>query len=137
MTEVTRFPALTVGDAAQRPYDVIVVGAGAAGMAAACTAAVKRARVLLIECSDRVGGTTAISGGMVWIPSNHKMREAGIEDSLDQARCYLRATVPGAEDDPRMQAFLERGDEALRFLEAHTSIRFHPVQRYPDYYPDL
>jgi succinate dehydrogenase/fumarate reductase flavoprotein subunit len=137
MTEDTKSAALTVGDAAHEPYDVIVVGAGAAGMAAACTAAAKRARVLLIECSDRVGGTTAISGGMVWIPSNHKMREAGIEDSLEQARTYLRATVPGADDDPRMQAFLERGDEALRFLEAHTAMRFQPVLRYPDYYPDL
>jgi len=115
---------------------VIVVGAGAAGMAAACTAAVKGRSVLLLEHADRVGGTTAISGGMVWIPANHKMREAGVDDDLDRARDYLRATVPGADADARLRTFLERGDEAVRFLEANTHLKLQPVRRYPDYYPD-
>jgi succinate dehydrogenase/fumarate reductase flavoprotein subunit len=136
MTESRLPPAHTVADAASAAYDVIVVGAGAAGMAAACTAAALDQRVLLIECSDRIGGTTAISGGMVWIPANHKMLEAGLDDSLEQARAYLSATVPGADDDPRMKAFVARGDEALRFLEMHTAMKFQPVRRYPDYYPD-
>jgi succinate dehydrogenase/fumarate reductase flavoprotein subunit len=92
-------------------YDVVVVGAGAAGMAAACTAAALGRRVLLVEHSDRIGGTTAISGGMTWIPANHQMREVGIDDDLEQARTYLRATVPGAADDLRLEAFLARGDE--------------------------
>ena len=117
-------------------YDVVVLGAGAAGMAAACTAAALGQRVLLVECSDRVGGTTAISGGMTWIPANHKMRDAGLDDSLDQARTYLLATVPGAEGEPRLETFLARGDEAIRFLEANTAVKFQPVRRYPDYYPD-
>ena len=73
---------------------------------------------------------------MTWIPANHKMRDAGIDDGLDQARTYLRATVPGADDDPRLEAFLARGDEALRFLEANTALKLQPVRRYPDYYPD-
>lgn len=117
-------------------YDVVVVGAGAAGMAAACTAAALGRRVLLVEHSDRIGGTTAISGGMTWIPANHKMREVGIDDDLEQARTYLRATVPGAADDLRLEAFLARGDEALRFLEGNTALKLQPVRRYPDYYPD-
>lgn len=117
-------------------FDIIVVGAGAGGMAAACTAAALGQRVLLLEHSQRVGGTTAISGGMVWIPANHKMAAAGLEDSLDRARDYLRATVPGADEDRRMQAFLARGDEAVRFLEQHTSLKLQPVRRYPDYYPE-
>ncbi len=117
-------------------YDVVVVGAGAAGMAAACTAAALGRRVLLVEHSDRIGGTTAISGGMTWIPANHKMREVGIDDDLEQARTYLRATVPGAANDPRLEAFLARGDEALRFLEGNTALKLQPVRRYPDYYPD-
>ncbi len=136
MTE--RAPALSRGSerTSQHAYDVIVVGAGAAGMAAACTAAAKGRSVLLLEHADRVGGTTAISGGMVWIPANHKMREAGIDDDLDRARDYLRATVPGADDDAKLRTFLERGDEAVRFLEANTSLKLQPVRRYPDYYPD-
>lgn len=118
-------------------HDVIVVGSGAAGLAAACTAAALGRKVLVLEHGDRVGGTTAISGGMVWIPANHKMAPAGLEDSAAAAREYLRATVPGCDDDPRMAAFLARGDEAVRFLEQHTSLKLQPVRRYPDYYPGM
>jgi succinate dehydrogenase/fumarate reductase flavoprotein subunit len=117
-------------------YDLIVVGSGAAGLAAACTAAARGKRVAVVEASDRVGGTTAISGGMVWIPGNYKMQAAAMPDSLEAAREYLSHTVPSANDDVRMRAYLERGDEAIRFLEAHTALRLQPVRRYPDYYPD-
>ena len=118
-------------------YDVIVVGAGAAGLTAAATAAVSGCRVLVVEATARVGGTTAVSGGMVWIPANYKMKEGGLADSEAAAREYLRHTVPGSEHDPRMSAFLARGDEAVRFLEQHTAVKLRPVRRYPDYYPDL
>jgi hypothetical protein len=118
-------------------YDLIVVGSGAAGLSAACTAAAQGKRVVVLEASDRVGGTTAISGGMVWIPANHKMHPAGLDDDLESAREYLRHTVPGSESDVRMAAFLTRGDEAIRFLETNTSLRLQPVRRYPDYYPDV
>lgn len=117
--------------------ELIVVGAGAAGMTSAAVAAAQGLRVLLVDCADRVGGTTAISGGMVWVPANHRMAEAGIEDSLAAARTYLGHTVP-PDDDPRpLEAFLSRGDEALRFLEQHTAVQLQPVRTYPDYYPDL
>ena len=66
-------------------YDAIVLGAGAGGMAAAAVAAAEGLRVLLIEKSAQVGGTTAVSGGMVWIPANAKMAAAGIADSPEQA----------------------------------------------------
>lgn len=117
-------------------YDAIVVGAGAGGLTAACTAAMKGCSVLLAEQADVVGGTTAISGGMVWLPVNHKMAAAQRPDSLEAARAYLEATVPSA-DRARLEAFLAHGDEALRDLEAHTSVRLQPVLTYPDYYPDL
>ena len=118
-------------------YDVVVVGAGAAGLAAASTAAALGRSVIVVETSDRVGGTTAISGGMTWVPANHKMAEAGLADSLDAAREYLRATVPGFDTNRAMATFLARGDEAIRFLESNTALRLQPVRRYPDYYPDL
>ena len=116
-------------------YDLIVVGAGAAGLTAACTAAALGRRVLVLEHSERVGGTAAISGGMIWIPNNHKMREAGLPDSLESAREYLRHVVPDFGRE-RMETFITRGDEVIRFLEAHTSVKLQPVRRYPDYYPD-
>jgi succinate dehydrogenase/fumarate reductase flavoprotein subunit len=118
-------------------YDLVVVGAGAAGLAAASTAASFGLRVLLAEGAGKVGGTTAISGGMVWIPTNAKMREAGFDGNQAAAQRYLDATVPGAAGDARLRAFLRRGDAAIRHLEAHTLLKLRPVKRYPDYYPDL
>ena len=116
-------------------YDLIVIGAGAAGLTAACTAAALGRRVVVLEHTNRVGGTTAVSGGMVWIPNNHKMKEEGLSDSLEAAREYLRQTVPDFKRE-RIEAFLTHGDEAIRFLEARTSVKLQPVRRYPDYYPD-
>ncbi|MFT3663423.1 FAD-dependent oxidoreductase [Piscinibacter sp.] len=117
--------------------DLVVIGSGAAGLAAACAAAAAGARVLLLEHTDRIGGTTAVSGGMVWVPANHKMGSVGVEDSRALALTYLQATVPGAPGDPRMRAFVDQGDAVVRHLEQHTLLRLQPVRRYPDYYPDL
>lgn len=117
-------------------WDVIVVGAGAGGMTAACIAAAAGRSVLLLEQANVVGGTTAISGGMVWLPVNHKMAEAGRPDSLEAARAYLAATVPG-QNREKLETFLAEADNALRDLEAKTALRFQPVLTYPDYYPDL
>jgi succinate dehydrogenase/fumarate reductase flavoprotein subunit len=117
-------------------WDVIVVGAGAAGMTAACVAAAECRTVLLLEQASVVGGTTAISGGMVWIPANHKAALGNRPDSLEAARAYLAATVPSAAPE-RLNAFLAHGDQAVQYLEAHTALRLQPVSTYPDYYPDL
>jgi len=123
-------------DQAQGSWDVIVVGAGAAGLTAACKAAADGASVLLLEQADVVGGTTAISGGMVWIPANAKMAAIAQPDTLDNARTYLEAVLPPG-DRQRLNAFLSWGDEAVRDLEKRTSLRLQPVLTYPDYYPDL
>lgn len=117
--------------------DLIVVGSGAAGLAAACTAAALGLRVMLLEASDRIGGTTAVSGGMVWIPANSKMLASGFTDSLSAAREYLTQTVGEPQKDSRLSTYLDRGDEAIRFLERHTSLQLQPVHHYPDYYPTL
>jgi succinate dehydrogenase/fumarate reductase flavoprotein subunit len=118
-------------------YDVIVVGAGAGGMTAAAVAAVEGAKVLLIEKTDVVGGTTAWSGGMVWIPASHHMRAAGIADTPANARDYLAQTVPERANADLREIFLARGPEAIEYLEARTELRFQPVKLYPDYYPEL
>lgn len=122
-------------DAPDEVFDVVVVGAGAGGLTAASTAAARGCSVLLLEQAEVVGGTTAISGGMVWIPANHKATGQR-PDSLEAARAYLAATVPGT-DRTRLEAFLASGDAAIRDLEARTSLRLQPVATYPDYYPDL
>ncbi|WP_315813788.1 FAD-dependent oxidoreductase [Bradyrhizobium sp. SZCCHNR2028] len=117
-------------------FDVVVVGAGAGGMTAATIAAADGCSVLLLEQAEFVGGTTAISGGMVWIPANHKAAAEGRADTLEAARTYLDRTVPG-QDRTRLETFLAFGDEALRDLEVRTALRLQPVPTYPDYYPDL
>src|SRR5579864_7788538 len=104
-------------------YDVVVVGAGAGGMTAAAVAAAEGLRVLVIEKTEFVGGTTAWSGGMVWIPANAKMKQAGRDDSRSDAAAYLAATVPENENAGLREVFLSRGPEAVEFLEANTEVR--------------
>ena len=117
-------------------YDVVVIGAGAGGMTAAAVAASEGLRVLLIEKTEFVGGTTAWSGGMVWIPVNAKMKQAGIADSLPDAAGYLAATVPETDNADLRETFLARGPEAVEYLETNTEVRLQPVTAYPDYYPE-
>jgi succinate dehydrogenase/fumarate reductase flavoprotein subunit len=121
----------------EETWDAIAVGAGAGGLAAACVAAAEGLKTLVVEKSALAGGTTATSGGMVWIPANPKMAAAGIADSLDDARRYLAQAAPPARDTAAREAFLARGPEAIAYLEAHTQLRLRPVTNYPDYYPAL
>jgi len=121
---------------AHETYDVIVIGAGAGGMTAASVAAAEGLRVLVIEKTAFVGGTTAWSDGMVWIPANPKMKEAGLSDSVTDAVQYLARTVPEPANAGLRAAFLARGPEAVAYLEANTEVRLQPVKAYPDYYPE-
>ncbi|MCG2641687.1 MULTISPECIES: FAD-dependent oxidoreductase [Bradyrhizobium] len=121
---------------AHETYDVIVIGAGAGGMTAAAVAAAEGLRVLVIEKTAFVGGTTAWSGGMVWIPANAKMKEAGLSDSITDAVRYLSSTVPEPANAGLRAAFLARGPEAIAYLESNTEVRLQSVKAYPDYYPE-
>ena len=121
---------------ASEAYDVIVIGAGAGGMTAAAVAAAEGLSVVVIEKTEFVGGTTAWSGGMVWIPANSKMKQAGIDDSLPAAASYLAGTVPESENADLRETFLTRGPEAADYLEAETEVQLQPVKTYPDYYPE-
>ena len=113
--------------------DVIVLGAGAGGLSAACAAAARGLRVLLLEKTAQVGGTSAVSGGMVWVPGNSKTKD----DSEAAARAYLGATLSAGSRPGLVDAFLREGPGAIDWLEAHTELRMRPVVRYPDYYPML
>jgi hypothetical protein len=121
---------------AAETYDVVVIGAGAGGMAAAAVAAAEGLRVLLIEKTEFIGGTTAWSGGMVWIPANTKMQQAGLTDRAADAAAYLENTVPEPANADLRDIFLSRGPEAVEYLEANTQVALQPVVIYPDYYPD-
>jgi len=118
-------------------YDVIVIGAGAGGMTAAAVAAAEGLTVLLVEKTEFVGGTTAWSGGMVWIPANAKMKAIGMDDPPADFERYLAGTVAETFNSDLRQIFLSRGPEAIDYLEANTQVRLVPVVKYPDYYPEL
>ncbi len=117
-------------------YDVVVLGSGAAGLTAALRAAAAGASVGLFEKSDQVGGTSAWSGGMVWIPNNPHMPEIGIEDSAEEAMTYLRSLSQGLIDETLAGALVEAGPDLVRWLEATTPVGFRIIQGFPDYHPE-
>ncbi|MDH3644098.1 MAG: FAD-dependent oxidoreductase, partial [Gammaproteobacteria bacterium] len=116
--------------------DVIVLGSGAAGLTAALTAHGHGASVLVLEKADKVGGTSAWSGGMIWIPNNHHMREAGIEDSREEALTYLSALSHDLIDPALAEAFVDAGPEMVQWIEANTPAQFQLVAEFPDYHPE-
>ncbi|MBO9549400.1 FAD-binding protein [Pseudomonas sp.] len=117
-------------------YDVVVVGSGAGAMTAALRAHDHGLSVLMVEKAAEYGGTTAISGGGIWIPCNDQIEGLGGSDSRDEARAYLRATVGEDYEPARIDAYLEHGPRMLDYLAARAQTRFHAVARYPDYYPE-
>ncbi|GFM20317.1 fumarate reductase/succinate dehydrogenase flavoprotein domain-containing protein [Mycobacterium sp. PO1] len=115
--------------------DVVVLGSGGAGLTAALTAAVHGASVQVYEKSATVGGTTAVSGGIMWIPA-HKRSSAG-ELTPEDAMAYLRAQSLGYMDDELVETFVHTGADMLDFVEAHSDLRFEVAQGFPDYKPEL
>lgn len=119
-------------------YDVVVVGAGGAGMTAALAAAHHGLSTVVVEKSPSFGGSTARSGGGVWIPGNYALQAAGQVDpgDRDAARRYLDAIVGDVVPKERRDAYLDRGPEVMDFLRAHTPVRFRWVPEYADYLPE-
>ncbi|MCK1338472.1 FAD-dependent oxidoreductase [Bradyrhizobium sp. 38] len=113
--------------------DLLVVGAGAAGMTTSLVAALEGLDVVLCEKSDTVGGTTATSAGTVWIPGNRQGRLAGTPDSIEAARVYLEALLGVHAADARVEAFLQAGPVMLDYLEQKTSVVFAAPLVHPDY----
>lgn len=116
--------------------DVIILGTGAAGMAAALAAHETGGEVLLVEKHDRIGGTSAISGGVIWVADNPRMRAANMADSRDDALAYFRSLDHGDLVDETIEAFVESGPEALAFLESIDALKVAVLPGYPDYYLD-
>ena len=116
-----------------READLVVVGSGAAGLAAAIYAAARGLSVVLCEKEGKIGGTTALSNAMIWIPGSDHAVEAGIEDSLDEARRYLQHELGNYYDEPSIEAYLRDGAKAVRALEADSQVRF-VLAGTPDYH---
>jgi len=122
-----------------REVDVLVVGTGNGGLTAAvCNWEMGTKDVLIIEKQDKVGGTSATSGGGIWIPNSHYAKEAGAEDNLQDAKAYLMNTLFG-EDVPEemIDIYLEKAPEMLKFLHDRTDVRYESLAEYPDYYTNM
>jgi len=115
--------------------DVVVLGSGGAGLTAALTAATSGASVDVYEKAATIGGTTAVSGGIVWIPAHPRSGEGElpVEDAMD----YLRAQSFGFMDDELVETFVRTGAEMLDYVEAHSELRFEIAEGFPDYKPEL
>ena len=126
-----------INGTASESYDVIVVGSGASALTAAATAARAGKSVIVLEKSGLLGGTSAVSGGMLWVADNHHAREAGITDSKEAASEYVRAVARGRGRQELLDAALNFGDQMLRFVEEECGLRFIFLTNFPDYRQDL
>jgi succinate dehydrogenase/fumarate reductase flavoprotein subunit len=116
--------------------DVLVLGAGPAGMAAAIVSKNEGLEPLILEKTDQVGGTGAWSVGMMWFVDSSPMRVAGFEDSTEKARRYFAATVGNKAPSELQDAYIEQGRVALDYLLKHSDLEVMAVH-YPDYNPEL
>lgn len=119
-----------------KEVDALVVGSGAGGMAAALTAHEEGLEVLLVEKTDRIGGSTAISGGAVWIPLNAQTEQAGHPDSMDDVWTYLEQTVGTAASEQMKRAYLDAGPRMMDYLVSRGLLQLAARTASPDYYPD-
>ncbi len=115
--------------------DVVVLGSGGAGLTAALAAAAAGASVEVFEKAPTVGGTTAVSGGVVWIPAHNRCADGELTPA--DALRYLRAQSLGSMDDELVETFVHTGPAMLDFVETHSGLRFEVATGFPDYRPEL
>jgi 3-oxosteroid 1-dehydrogenase len=116
--------------------DFLVVGSGAAGMTAALRACDLGAEVLVVEKASLYGGSSALSGGVVWVPNNPLMRRLGIRDSVEEALTYLEAVTRGSSSRDKIRAYLQAAPRMMSALSESSHVRFECLTEYPDYYPE-
>ena len=116
--------------------DVVIVGSGGAGLAAALAAAEQGASAVVVEASGQAGGTFAYSAGLVWVPNNHLMEGAGYSDSGEEALSHIRGLSGGRHDDVVLRTFIDRSPGVIRWLMDVMHVPFEVVVGYPDYYAD-
>ena len=120
----------------QQDYDLIVVGSGAGGLSTAVVARKRGLKVLVLEKAEVFGGTTAFSGGVLWIPGNPVSARSGIKHSHEESTRYLQNEAGSFYNDESVQTFLQNGPKMVDFFERETTVKFVPTL-YPDYHPTV
>jgi 3-oxosteroid 1-dehydrogenase len=118
-----------------KEIDVLVIGSGAGGMLSALVAARNHAEVLVVEKEKLWGGTSATSGGGIWIPGSDQAAEAGFHDNLDDAFKYVRKLSAANVPDANIRSYVDNAALMLRWLTANTAIRYQAFP-YPDYHAE-
>ncbi len=119
-----------------REVDLLVVGSGAGGMTAALAGAERGLDTLVVEKSGVYGGSTALSGGALWIPNSPILVREGRADDPGDVRKYLESIVGDSVPAERLDAYIEQGPAMMRFFEQNCPhLRFSWCEDYSDYHP--
>ncbi len=116
-------------------FDVVVVGSGGGGLTAALCAQSHGLSAVVVEKSDKYGGTSAVSGGGIWIPCNDDIARTGGSDSYEEALTYLKSLIGDAVPQANLEAYLKNAPEMVRYLARTFGVHYHNVPKYPDYFP--
>jgi len=116
--------------------DLAAVGSSTGGLAAVILGHDLGLKTVLLEKSEYLGGGTALSGGVLWIPFNHIMLREGFSDSREEALMHIRRVSLGRHDEEQLATYLDTGPEVIRYMEEHTPLRL-TIETSPDYYADL
>ncbi|MEY2430390.1 MAG: 3-oxosteroid 1-dehydrogenase [Acidimicrobiaceae bacterium] len=116
--------------------DVVVMGSGGAGQCAALRAADLGLDVLILEKGETWGGSTAMSGGAIWVPNNRSARDKGLEDSEEAGVEYLLGLTKGTVDEERIRTFVREANRMIEYLEANSRLTVDALDFYPDYHPE-
>ena len=121
----------------QKTVDVIVIGSGAGGMTTALMAHDLGLKTIILEKSHQYGGSSAMSGGAIWIPNNHLMAGVGISDSEAEGLTYLKHIVGDRTATERLEAYIEQGPKMVKYLAEKSDLLFDSVAKYCDYYAEV
>ncbi|MAI78763.1 MAG: 3-oxosteroid 1-dehydrogenase, partial [Deltaproteobacteria bacterium] len=114
--------------------DLLVIGSGAGAMTTGIVGHDRGARVLLIEKGDHYGGSSAMSGGSLWVPNNHWMEGTGIDDSRADALAYLQEITAGEVAAEKLEAYVDHASETVKYLAERAGLRMYSMPAYSDYY---
>ena len=131
---MTSGPLAQPSPSADSDCDLLVVGSGAGALSAAVTAAHLGLKVIVVEKDPQYGGTTAWSGGWMWIPRNPLALAAGLAEPLEKPLSYLRHELGAQFDESRALAFLTHAPSKVRFFQQHTVLQFVDGNSVPDFH---
>ncbi len=116
--------------------DLIAMGSGSGGLAAVIMGHDLGLSTVLLEKSEHLGGCTALSGGVFWVPCNDHMAAEGLSDSREEALTHIRRTSLGRHDEELAATLVDTAAEVVRYIEAHTPLKL-TIEASPDYYAEL